>query len=514
MVPFTSYRPASARADATALTDVLRREGLDDEPATTSSTAALDSFDGRIAAAGLRLRLIDGNRLVLSGGRDGEAVTASIEVEQQPSTPADLPHGPLRQRLAAILDVRALLRLVEVISDRTVLTRRNATGKATSSAVVHSRPRTATGDLGHDVVDIIELAGYPKPAAELRDLVEGRGWQRLDGDLVDVAAAASGVRLTGYAVAVGVPLTPGMTAIEGFRTVLANLHEAMVANWDGTIADIDPEFLHDLRVAVRRSRVVLANARRVVDEELRARARTELGWIGTVTGPARDLDVYELEWPAYTADLDAAASAALQPLRRHLGDLRADAHAELARQLTSPRARVDLDVWEQWLDRPVDASLQGDRHDDALATTIARRVRSSHRRMIERGRAITPATPAETVHELRKDGKKLRYLIECFGGLYEKAPRAAFVSRLKALQDVLGSHQDAEVHADALRQLAGEPEREWSVDTLVAIGQLVGRLEQVRVSSRRQLAERFADFDRSKTNDALDALLESAGQAS
>ena len=57
--------------------------------------------------------------------------------------------------------------------------------------------------------------------------------------------------------------------------MLANLRDAMLANWDGTVADIDPEFLHDLRVAVRRTRVVLANAGRVLPDDVRQRARED-----------------------------------------------------------------------------------------------------------------------------------------------------------------------------------------------------------------------------------------------
>jgi CHAD domain-containing protein len=133
--------------------------------------------------------------------------------------------------------------------------------------------------------------------------------------------------------------------------------------------------------------------------------------------------------------------------------------------------------------------------------------------MVDRGRSITPATPAETVHELRKDAKKLRYLIECFGGLFEKGPRAAFVGRLKSLQDTLGEHQDAEVHAHALRTIADDPRLRWSADTLLAIGQLIERLEQRRTASRGELAERFAEFDRKQTRAALKELLASAGQA-
>ncbi len=85
-----------------------------------------------------------------------------------------------------------------------------------------------------------------------------------------------------------------------------------------------------------------------------------------------------------------------------------------------------------------------------------RRIEKAEQRLIDHGRAITPDTPAEDVHEVRKDAKRLRYLLECFGSLLPTTERKAFVKRLKALQDNLGEHQDAEVHADMLRTMAGE----------------------------------------------------------
>jgi CHAD domain-containing protein len=199
------------------------------------------------------------------------------------------------------------------------------------------------------------------------------------------------------------------------------------------------------------------------------------------------------------------------PLREHLGVQRQAAHVELAAQLTSAGAAEVVERWNDWLDHPVDVTTFGDRSVEALTKTVRRRVRRAHEVMIDRGRSITAETPADTVHELRKDAKKLRYLIECFGGLYDKAPRAAFVSRLKALQDVLGEHQDAEVHAHALRTIADDTQQRWSADTLLAIGQLIERLEQRRVASRNDLAERFAEFDRKETAKALKELLASAG---
>jgi CHAD domain-containing protein len=504
----TTYQPVASGLDTDGVLTALAQAGFTSEPPRQSTLAVLDTFDGRIADADLRLELVDGRQLVLRG--EGE-VPAVVTVATQPRVATDVPAGPLRQRLARLLDVRALLRLVEVTSQRTEATRRNRAGKITAAVTVHRDTLANGGSFGPGLlVEATELTGYQKPAEELHRLLTGLGLEPIEGGLADLAAAHAGIPLGGYEVSVGVPLDSGMSAIDGFRAVLANLRDAMLTNLDGAIADIDSEFLHDLRVAVRRSRVVLANAARVLPEEVRERTREDFAWFGEITGNPRDLDVYQLEWPDYTADLDAGATKALVPLREHLGALREAAHAELKVQLTSARAAAAIEAWSEWLDGPVDPATLGDRGDEELAVTVRRRIRRAHRRMIERGRTITPATPAETVHELRKDAKKLRYLIECFGGLYDKSARSAFVSRLKALQDTLGAHQDAEVHATALRAIADDPRQGWTADTLLAIGQLIERLEQRRVARREELADRFGAFDSKDTRKALKALLASA----
>lgn len=81
---------------------------------------------------------------------------------------------------------------------------------------------------------------------------------------------------------------------------------------------------------------------------------------------------------------------------------------------------------------------------------------SARRRCCASVTSSPPPGPAEELHELRKDAKKLRYLLECFGSLYSPRPRKEFVQRLKALQDNLGEHQDTEVHVGELRTISSE----------------------------------------------------------
>ena len=277
------------------------------------------------------------------------------------------------QPLASLLDVRALLRLVEVTSERIDAAKRNGAGQGHGRCC---RPPVPCRRAGSASTTRRSSRSTSWPVIRSRppscaSCIEGSGFVVDRWRTGRARRGSAGVPLGGYDVPVGVPLAADDRAIDGFRAVLANLRDAMVANWDGTVADIDPEFLHDLRVAVRRTRVVLANAKRVLPDDVRQQAREDFAWLGAISGTARDLDVYQIEWPDYTAALDATATEALVPLREHLGVERQAAHVELAAQLSSARASEVVESWNGWLDHPVDVGTLGDRSDEALAKTVA-----------------------------------------------------------------------------------------------------------------------------------------------
>ena len=86
---------------------------------------------------------------------------------------------------------------------------------------------------------------------------------------------------------------------------------------------------------------------------------------------------------------------------------------------------------------------------------------------------------------MRKDAKKLRYLLECFAGLLPSDDRKAFVKRLKRLQDLLGAHQDADVQAINLRTAADELPPTTAPATYLAVGRLIEQLETARHRAAR-----------------------------
>jgi CHAD domain-containing protein len=305
---------------------------------------------------------------------------------------------------------------------------------------------------------------------------------------------------------VEVSLAYDQRADAGAAAVLRRLTEVVVENLPGALEGSDSEYLHQLRIAVRRSRSVQRQLRTVFPALELPGYRSEFRWLQRVTGDARDLDVYVEELDRLAAMLPAGIRSDLDPLRPVLAHSRLAARAEMALALRSPRAAALLADWEQLIESLVDLPLD-DRPAAArpLGVVVGRRIRKVYGRVLAMGAAIGPDTPAEDYHDLRKKGKELRYLLELFAtNLFDEELVASAIAALKSVQDVLGRRQDREVQIAMLRSVAGE------VATLpggpaacMAMGVLVDRMADDERAARREFGERFAELSDDSSREAF-----------
>jgi CHAD domain-containing protein len=292
-----------------------------------------------------------------------------------------------------------------------------------------------------------------------------------------------------------VPLEHEQRADEAAAAVLQRLAEVIEANRDGAISDADPEFLHQLRISVRRSRTVQRQLAAVFPVVELPGFRTEFRWLQQATGEARDLDVYLLGFHDLQAMVPGSMGPDLGPLRQVLEHERLTAHFQMARAVGSRRTSELLADWGALLtslpDLPLDDRPQATQPIGALA---GKRIRKVYRQIVRMGRAIDPASPPEAYHELRKKGKELRYMLELFGTqLHDPEVVSELVRALKALQDVLGRHQDREVQIATLRSLADEVGTlPGGPRALMAMGVLVDRLYADEAAARDEFGQRFA----------------------
>ncbi len=172
-----------------------------------------------------------------------------------------------------------------------------------------------------------------------------------DGSAFHMALAAIGRQPGDYSSHVDVALTPSMPAGAALAAVLLRLLDIMEANVDGTVRDIDTEFLHDLRIAVRRTRAALKLAGDALPGDLAPRYALEFKWLGQLTTPLRDLDVHLLGFADAAAGLVTASPADLAPMHDSLIRYRAAERRRLARGLRSARFTTLTSQWRAALER-------------------------------------------------------------------------------------------------------------------------------------------------------------------
>jgi len=296
---------------------------------------------------------------------------------------------------------------------------------------------------------------------------------------------------------VAVPLAYDQRADAGAVAVLRELLRVIGDNVEGSISGEDSEHLHQLRIAVRRSRTVQRQLKHVFPPAELPGFRAEFRWLQQATGAARDLDVYVEDLDTLREMLPEVMRGDLDPLVPVLAHSRLAARADMTRALRSVRA---ANLFEDW-DRLLESMVEGSSHDRAAAdrpigAVAGKRIRKAYKLIVTMGRAIDRSSPAEDYHELRKKGKELRYLLELFGAqLFDEEAVTPLIKSLKALHDVLGRHQDREVQIAMLRSSADE------VATLpgggpacMAMGALVERLRVDEQAARDEFAESFAQL--------------------
>jgi len=491
--------------DTESIKDRLRdRMRCVEDPAYEITRRFLDSFDWRLhlAHATLEERLEAGRRRLLwreSGTDDPPRVQPG---DKELGFARDLPEGPVRSRLEPVLGIRRLLPLSEVHSRVQPLRLLDEDGKTVVRLVLEDNrfrdpARDREGPLAARL-SLVPVQGYPADLRRaVRMLSRDRDLEPASSGVFAEALAAVGRRPGDYSSKLDYRLDGAQRADITAKEILRGLLATLEANVEGTKANLDPEFLHDLRVATRRTRSALTQIKDVFAPGLVADYKTRFAQVQQNTGPMRDLDVYLLDFDTYRACLPAFLQPALEPLREFLVGQYDKAHQALGDALEATEFTTLLTSWRAFLNQPVperSAVRNAMRPTKAVADA---RIRSLYRRVRKAGRVIAADTPVPELHELRKHCKKLRYLLEFFSSLYPQPQIGVLIKTLKKLLDNLGRFQDLSVQIDHLQEIARQLHTQHRVatDTLLAMGGLIGDLHNRRQQARSEFLYIFAAFD-------------------
>jgi len=291
-------------------------------------------------------------------------------------------------------------------------------------------------------------------------------------------------------------IDPAMRSDEAMKCILRFLLQVMRINEGNIEKNLDTEFLHDFRVALRRARSALSEMERVFPREIIDRFKKDLATVGRISNPLRDLDVYLQDESNHKAMLPAALRDGIDPLFKYLRKERQRAFRDLVQHLRSKKYRKTMETWRTFLDEKIEDSRAAPDAGLPIGETARIRILRKYRRVVEKGDSALVNPKGRKLHLLRIACKELRYLLEFFASLFPLKKVDVVIQQLKKLQDLLGRFNDLRIQEEYLLAVAGElPRRgKQGTRTLLAIGSLVGTLEREKQTVQEAFAKTFADY--------------------
>ncbi len=420
----------------------------------------LDSPDHWLwrAGLGLRSRTRKGATtltLKAARGRGGSAVLERPEIEEPVRhAPARFPCAVPGTRIAGwIRHVAGSLRLVPMAR----LTLRRCECDATLPGGLRAKfcADAVLAESGGHRIRFWEVEiESPGPGGDLehfaRRLSELSGWRIIAESKLERALAMADVPPPCLDEE-DLDIRPDDTCAEAARRVLRRHWGRYVWNDPGTRAGLDPEALHDMRVATRRLRAAWLIFGPCLPSSAE-RAFGSLRWIARSMGLVRDLDVqieslrhagrivHPRHWPAVEGLVGRLERRRQVARRGLLRALETDRHRDMA---------LGFDRMLAADSEPAGAACA----EEPVARISAEVLQVRARKVFRSLRRLHPESPDDDLHALRILIKKLRYAFEFFGPILGKQARKV-VARLAGVQDLLGVHQDAAIMCELLARLA------------------------------------------------------------
>jgi CHAD domain-containing protein len=464
-----------------------------------------DTFDWRLFNKSFVL-YASGKKLFLRKLAKSEFLF-SADITPLPVFIWEFPESELKQRLAPIIKMRALLKLVELHTRSTpyrILDRNEKTVAGLAYEEIRPSRNKNTPALT-TYLWLRPVKGYPKYARSLSKHFQAAGLIiNNKEDFFFKALEIVDKKPGSYSAKVNIQLDPDMRSDEATKVILQFLLNVMRINTANIEKDFDTEILHDFRVAIRRTRSALGQIKNVFPARTTNRFKKDFALVGKLSNELRDLDVYLLKEATYKAMLPPALHDDIDPLFNHLRKKRSKAIQHVIRGLKSKKYSKTIQDWEVFLNKPAQDSVTALNAESPVLDLACKRIYKKYRGVVKAGSLILENTEDEMLHALRIECKKLRYLLEFFSSLYTRKKIGVLIEQLKKLQDNLGDFNDLCIQADYLLDIAQDlpTTRRQSKSTLVAVGSLIGTLDRERQRVKDAFAKTFTDFA-SPANQAL-----------
>ncbi|MFF7639172.1 CHAD domain-containing protein [Streptomyces canus] len=433
------------------LTGVAGVEAVVDKGVAHLDATYYDTADERLMASSVTLRR-------RTGGSDAGwhlKLPVSEGVRDEIRAPLS---DTLPDELAALVRSRVrgvdLLPVVRLRSDRDVRHLLDTDGRLLAEvsvdAVHAERLSGGVGDAQWTEIEV-ELADGGDPA--FLDKVDKRlrkAGVRPSGSSSKLARALAETAPRKKLPATGDPVTAGDHILAYVRTQ----RDAIVA-LDPAVRQDAEDSVHSMRVATRRLRSTLKSYGKVLDRAVTDPIGDELKWLAGELGVDRDREVLSERLSAALAEVPGTlvSGPVAERLSTWSGDSPGGASARLIGVLDSRRHLALLDALDALIADPPLLKAAGKKPHKVIAKAVRKDFRKVSG-LVGNALELEPGTDRDVaIHEARKKTKRTRYAAEAARPALGD-PAKTVVKSMKALQNLLGEHQDSVMARQTLRELS------------------------------------------------------------
>jgi CHAD domain-containing protein len=465
---------------------------------TVSHRIFYDTFDWLLYNNGAVLEVHEDEQCRKVYWRESKNAKLRIQlgINQVPHLASELPECEFRKQLQSVISVRELIPRIKIKIKRLPVTIVDNHEKVVVRIYLDEHwyypSKTRAGSMLGRRVTVKPVKGFKDAYEKVENFFLPMDLRSVQDNMLKLALAESGISTTEYSTKLNLFLDPDMPAEEAIKAILLRLLEIMQQNTAGAIKGVDTEFMHDYRVAIRKTRSALAQIRHVLPDKILADYRKFFSGLGKLTTPVRDLDVFLIKLDSYQKNLKKPEKENLQPLHQYLLQSRDAAQNDFIDKVRSAEYRQSIRKWHEYLENNEPATPPLENSATPVLKLSNNLIRETYRLALEEGNAITDTSEAAALHELRKTCKKLRYLMEFFQSLYPAREIRELIQALKVLQDNLGDFNDFHVHIGILKTYI---EQDSNADTVHACNKLIEALEKKQLKTRNKFAERYTAFN-------------------
>jgi CHAD domain-containing protein len=223
---------------------------------------------------------------------------------------------------------------------------------------------------------------------------------------------------------------------------------------DPSVRRDEPDSVHQMRVTTRRLRSTLQSFGKILSKADTKHLASELRWLGHVLGDARDHEVLSerIEAELHQAPVELVMGPVQARMREHFAPLAGQSRQAVLETLDSERYFALLDELDQLLASPPLGPDADQPAKKALRRPVAHDYKRTDKRMQAARRADRGEPANVALHAARRAAKRTRYAAEAVTPVYGKQAKR-FGKQMKKVQSSLGTHQDAVIARNTLREI-------------------------------------------------------------